>query len=510
MMREGHVWNIRVLILSLCIVLAGKGLMGAEPVLVTPGRAELFVDDFLIDTQEGLVRTLHQPRKDSGGREPIIVSKPTTTLLALGSIVFDPQLGKYVGFLREHLSGESYRITSKDGLAWDETQHEKLRLVSFPRDVEPEPGTRGTPGLDLFSCYYNARDREFPYQGWLYYANVGPEREGIYFVRSRDGLKWERGRQVLSAYAGLGDTSSRTIHQDGKTVYGPGDVTLFSHDAEKDRFLGIFKFFTTQDVGDGNNLRSRAYLFLDALDQPVDVSRIERIALLPPAADRNGDAKYDEYYASSAWRYGSLWLGGLKVYHRKGDYPYSAAGCAFLKLVSSRDGLNWQKVPFVNDDGVREVFIANGPEGGNDRHNDGGYMTEFSTGPLHIGDELIYYYGASSYGKNHPTGTRITGGGIFRARMRVDGFVSVDAGTFTTRPLRFEEGDLYVNSAGPVTVERVSDDGRVLQSARVEGDSIRQRVRFEGKPLGEIAPSGEICLRFTVGSGGSLYSFCIE
>jgi hypothetical protein len=39
--------------------------------------------------------------------------------------------------------------------------------------------------------------------------------------------------------------------------------------------------------------------------------------------------------------------------------------------------------------------------GGNAGKNDGGYLTEFSQGPLRIGDELIYYYGCSSYGKNH-------------------------------------------------------------------------------------------------------------
>lgn len=495
---------------SLAVLLLGGTAIAAEPITVPSNRPELFVDDFLIDSQQGLVRTLHQPHKDFDGRQPIISSRPTTTLLALGSIVFDPKLGKYVAFTREHSSGESYRLTSKDGLNWDETRYDKLSRVSFPRDVQPEPNARGTPSLDLFSCYYNKDDREFPYQGWLYYANVGLDREGVYFVRSRDGLMWERGRQVVDAYAGTGDTSSRTISQDGKTVSGPGDVTVFSYDEVQNRFLGIFKFYDPRDVGDGSSLRSRAYMFLDAIDQPVDITKIKRIALLPPAADRDGDAKYDEYYASTAWRYGSLWLGGLKIFHGKGNYPYSAAGSAFLKLVASRDGLNWHKVPFLNDNGIPEVFIPNGPEGGNNANNDGGYMTEFSTGPLRVGNELVYYYGASSYGKNHPKGKRITGGGIFRARLRIDGFVSVDAGTLTTRPLRFEGSDLHVNSVGSVTVQRISDDDQLLNSATLEGDSIDHVVLFAGKSLRQIAPAGELRLRFTVQPGGHLYSFTIR
>src|SRR5262245_17598379 len=36
------------------------------------GQAQLFVDDFLISQQNGLVRTLHQPKKDDGGNRPVI------------------------------------------------------------------------------------------------------------------------------------------------------------------------------------------------------------------------------------------------------------------------------------------------------------------------------------------------------------------------------------------------------------------------------------------------------
>jgi hypothetical protein len=83
---------------------------------------------------------------------------------------------------------------------------------------------------------------------------------------------------------------------------------------------------------------------------------------VPPAATTNGDLPYDEYYAATAWRYGSLWLGGLKIWHGKGDYPYSAAGSAYLKLAVSHDGLNWSKVQFNNDLRTR-VWIPNGPRG---------------------------------------------------------------------------------------------------------------------------------------------------
>lgn len=473
---------------------------------------QLFVDDALIESQSDLKRTLHQPAKDNGGRAPLIVPAAGKDLQAYGSIVYDPRIRKYAMFVREHIGGGGFFLaTSSDGLSWDQTDRARLVPVTFAPDVEPDPGFGARRGLDLFSCHYNTKDPEYPYQGWLFYANYGLDSEGTYFVRSRDGRQWERGRQIVNSFAGKGDTSSHTLRQDGKTVNGPGDVTIFSYDPLEDRYLGIFKFYreTGRDRG-ANGYRSRAYLFLDRLDAPVDARRIDRIALLPAGAQANGDTPYDEYYASTAWRYGSHWLGGLKVYHARGDYPYSAAGCAFLKFAASRDGLDWRKVPFENDAGVPEVFLANGPEGGNRAQNDGGYICEFSQGPLRIGDELIYYYSATSFGKRASPETRITGGGIFRARMRVDGFVSVDWGTLTTRPLAFEGDRLGVNSTGQLSVEVLDAAGNTLGRAEVSGDSIAHPVGFAGKSLRDIAGALPVRLRFTVPPEGRLFSFTVN
>ncbi|HSW46415.1 MAG TPA: hypothetical protein VLM89_12675, partial [Phycisphaerae bacterium] len=239
-----------------------------------------------------------------------------------------------------------------------------------------------------------------------------------------------------------------------------------------------------------------------------DINRITHVELMPAMAEANGDRLFDEYYQSTAWRYESLWLGGLKIYHGYGHYPYSSADCAFLKLVVSRDGLHWKKVPFENDAGVPEVFIPNGPEGGNDGRNDGGYITDFSTGPLRVGDELIYYYSSPSWGKAHPRDKLIRGGGIFRSRLRVDGFVSVDWGTLTTRPLKFDGKELTINGIGPITVRVLDAGGNPLAAATVaEGDSLAHAVKFDGRSLGEVLPGGVGRLQFEVDWRGRLYSF---
>lgn len=482
------------------------------PMRISRGGVQLFVDDALIESQSDLKRTLHQPVKETGGNTPLIVPAPGKDLQAYGSIVYDPRIKKHVMFLREHIGGGGFFLaTSSDGLRWDQPDRASLVPVTFDTNLEPDPGFGARRGLDLFSCHYNPKDQEYPYQGWLFFANYGPEKEGIYFVRSRDGRQWERGRQVFSSYSGKGDPSSHTILQDGKTVNGPGDVTVFSHDPLEDRYLGIFKFYReTGKDRSANGYRSRAYLFVDKLDASVDPRQIKRIALLPAGAQTSGDTPYDEYYASTAWRYGSHWLGGLKIYHARGDYPYSAAGCAFLKFSASRDGVTWKKVPFDNDAGVPEVFLANGPEGGNQARNDGGYICEFSQGPLRIGDELIYYYSATSFGKRSSPETRITGGGIFRARLRVDGFVSVDWGTLTTRPLVPEGDHLQVNGLGALVVEALDPAGQVLARAEISGDSIRHAVQFGEKSLRQVAGATPIRLRFTVPPEGRLFSFSVK
>ena len=510
--------DLRTSTLLIPICLLPAAARGADPstspVKLVSGEAQLFVDDFLISQQDGLVRTLHPPKKDGGGNEPVIAleeefGETKGTLEANGTILHDPRLGKWVMFALAFASsypGASadrvrlYRFTSPDALRWVKGDDGKPQRIAIDL-YDPVSKTSAT-NIDLFSCTYDDADASHPYKGWLHFANWGEAREGTYFLRSADGVRWERGPQVLVA-------GSRTLLQDGRLMNGSGDVTTFYHDRQANRFLGCIRFAAATNVENENRLRSRGFIFTDRLDRPIDLARIDRLGLVPAAAERNGDQPFDEYYSSTAWRYGSLWLGGLRIWHSAGDYPYSAAGAAYLKLVSSRDGLTWQKVPFKNDDGVLEVFIPNGKEGGNGGRNDGGYMTELSNAPLLIGDELIYYYGASSWGKNQPRSYRVSGGGIFRARLRPDGFVSVRGGMLTTRPLDFDGRELMVNGVGPIDVEALDAAGRPLGKFSIDGDSLRHRVAFAGLSLRELATEGRARLRFTV-RGGALYSFTIE
>jgi len=489
--------------------------------LVRTSVAQLFIDDFLIESSDNLKRTLHQPVKDFGGERPIISLSDEfgdlgATLEAM-TIIYDKKIDKYVmfalGFSPEWRSFETdrrwefyklFRYTSLDGLHWVKGDDGQAQCV-FPRSREDlydeESGTYASFS-SRFTCYYDTANTEYPYKAWQGFNGWG-DKKGMFYLRSGDGIDWERGQMVVDMYEKrIADLTYREIHQNGRNLIGPLDNSLFIYDATENRFLGIFKFISKEKVENDNGLRSRAYAFFSPpLSRPFDINKIKSVQLVPPAADENNDKAWDEYYSSTAWRYESLWLGDLKIYHKNGDYPWSASGCAYLKLIWSRDGLNWSKVCFLNDEGVPEVFIPNGREGGNGGRNDGGYITEFSQGPLRINDELIFYYGSSSYGKKKKSdAVIISGGGIFRARLRIDGFVSVDSGELTTKLLSFRGNDLFVNAIGPVSVE-------ALGVGEIEGDALKQRVSFDGKRLRDIAKGNNIRLRFNVGEGGQLYSF---
>ena len=513
------VWIAFSICITQRIAIAQSTDTSVPAVHLKSGESQFFIDDYLIAHQSGLHRTLHQPTKDHGGNEPVLAienefGETKSTLEANGTILYDPKLKKWVMFTLSFCSnwpGESadrvrlYRFTSSDALAWvkgDDGTPQRMAIDLH----DPKSGTSAT-NVDLFSCMYDDQDRDHPYKGWLFFANWGQGREGTYYVQSPDGIHWQRGPQVLVA-------GSRTIQQDGRTMNGTGDVSTFYHDRDANRFLGCLRWASATDIENTNRLRARGFVFTDRLDHPIDLKQITRLSLIPEAAERNGDMPTDEYYSSTAWRCGSLWLGGLRIWHSKDDYPYSASGCAFLKLVVSRDGLHWKKVAFKNDDGVAEVFIPNGKEGGYDARNDGGYMTEFSNAPLRIGDELIYYYGSSSWGKNQPRPYRVSGGGIFRARLRPDGFVSVDNGSIVTRRLNFDGRHLYINGKGPITIEVVSsadNAAKRIAVSMIEGDSLAHKVVFDNdRSLRDAANGGIVQLRFTVGEGGRLYSFRID
>jgi len=150
------------------------------PIVVLTNSPQLFVDDFLIHGQQDLQRTLHSPKKDQDGDEPVIAltdefSSDSATLEANGSIVYDPKLQRYVmfalGFSAVRQGWDRvrlYRYTSADGLNWEKHSDGQGQWI-YPRDraffYDQNSKTHAT-NIDLFSCYFDGNDPVYPYKGW--------------------------------------------------------------------------------------------------------------------------------------------------------------------------------------------------------------------------------------------------------------------------------------------------------------------------------------------------------
>ena len=124
-----------------------------------------------------------------------------------------------------------------------------------------------------------------------------------------------------------------------------------------------------------------------------------------------------EFYGMPVFRYEGHYLGLPYVFHARPEEPIQRNfGTIDVQLASSRDGIEWARA------GDRNPFIPNGPPGSIDAGE-----IFVARGPVAVDDELWFYYspGAMEHG--------VTGrsGPICLAKLRRDGFVSVDAGDET-------------------------------------------------------------------------------
>ena len=151
-----------------------------------------------------------------------------------------------------------------------------------------------------------------------------------------------------------------------------------------------------------------------------------------------------------------------------------------VRLATSRDRITWWQHP------DREPFLRLGPDG-----SPHAGMIFANPWPIPVGDELWIYYGGA--GHDHRQETRgPSKSGVFRARIRQDGFVSVHGGygggEFTTPVVSFSGTRLEVNmdgsAGGWLQVEVQSAGGEPLGSYRLDqcdtirGNSVRKVITW--------------------------------
>ncbi len=430
---------------------------------------QLFVDDAVIDATGNLERTFHNAEKYPAN--PLMVPKePWET----GGTFFVPydviresdreKLRVWYGAYRKSKNKLTYTCLaeSTDGLVW----------------------TR--PILGLFQ-YEGSKENNIVWQGRVVRPDFDPRDPDP--SRRYKGMTRSDGFTPMFSPNGVHWTAGPA-----PTIQQAYDASSFHWNPVEERWIASCKIFR-----DGKRARGYAeskdfkiwsdtypMLMADSLDHPKD-----------------------ELYALRIFRYESIFLGLLKIYHTQTDR-------CDLQLIVSRNAKSWQR-PY------RSPFLANSTEPGS---YDYGNLDE-SGEPVRMGDELWFYYGGRSILHNEKPVE--TNGSLNLATLRLDGFTSLDAGEeegiLLTKPLLLEGKSLYVNAAvkgGEMLAEILEDKpgippGQlpVLASftkaacTPVTVDSVRQRISWQGEPTFDQIRGKTVRLRFHLHKA-ALYSFWTE
>ena len=235
------------------------------------------------------------------------------------------------------------------------------------------------------------------------------------------------------------------------------------------------------------------------LEIVLEADAAELAMALPTVGLRDDPRPNVDIYTSCAIKYDGAeasYLAFPSFYYHWGETDFP--GALDVQLMTSRDGISWQRAP------GRAPFIRRGLEGSGSAS--GVYCNPFLV-PVSPDELAIFYAGTGrDHGHSfdsadehyaHPTG-------IFRATLRTDGFVPVvarfDGGTLTTVPLHFAAAGasrLVLNAdiaaGGWIQVELCAVDAAesrgsaaLLGHSRAEaeplvGNAVRHVVKWRGR-----------------------------
>ena len=463
---------------------------------------QLFVDDLIVDETHALTSTLHQPAKYAGNpiMTPLYPWEGRLTLY--GTVWRNEETGRfrmwyqgYSGMGIPRMGDETsdspwkgfdagnllYTIgyaTSDDGVFWERPN---LGLIEYK-------GSRDNNLVMLDAAYANIiEDPRDPDPDRLYKSLFFEARDpagtpnmgdGVSVAFSPDGIRWTKyhGNPVI------------TRSSDSHTLLGWDDL--------HDKYVS----FARPSVHEGNMTRRIGRSTSDDFTNwtvPEDV-------LVPDDDDPPGL----EFYGMPVFKYHDLYIGQLLAYHTPPEEPQIRfMGTIDVQLAVSRDGIDWQRA------GDRQPFIPNGPPGSIDAGEI--YMAR---GPVVVEDELWFYYSACAVEHG------ITGrsGPICLAKLRLDGFVSMDAGhetgTLITKPFLVDGDSLSINAAargGSVAIAVLDEHGIQHEGfsradcAVFDGDSVEHRVTWRTKTSLDDLRGRPVRLKFYL-RNAELYSFTVR
>ena len=500
---------------------------------IDPGRnKQLFLDDHAIESMSGVKRSLHRPVRYG----PVL--KPDRelgqTMVQSGSSPqWNPEKGIWEWWYTAFYDEPPYQgpgskwithphyATSADGVHWERPS---LGLYEFrgstdnniayhsQLDFLRRRGGRHPVDIGERRLVHIIRDEQDPDAGRRYkgiFSNEG--YSGRYPGVSPDGFHWTFPHvpPVPS-----NDTSS-FIYDDINSQY----VLTVKQNTEWGRSVWLS---TSQDFVEFTT--AKLILHTDEVDRENRRRRVrasvEDPAYLTPAVV-DEDADYiAQLYMMPLMTYEGMYVGFPLLFNPAGpDLPQmNYIGLNQVELAVSRDLYDWERVA------DRALFIRVEPWNGSENY--GTMQVAVSGSPVVRDDEIwVYYMGARFRGMPESWDEMYTEyfkdlGAMTLAKLRLDGFVSLDAdgeGAVVTKPFSLNGESLHVNAEAQNGELRVAIlDAETMdplpglaesQCDPVNADTLRGRVSWRNGP--QLAAEKPVRARFTL-RNAKLYAFWLD
>jgi hypothetical protein len=483
-------------------------LSSSEKGLKIDTEPQLFVDDGIIGSKLGVVRTLHSARKlEKPVLEP---DRPWEgdRIYIYGTVYYDPETQLFRMWYVTRLSPEyEHRApgliwpwdmilyaTSTDGIHWEKPN---LGLHEFDgsRDNNILVLNKHSPSVIIDEEEVDSASR-YRMAAWDW--TVG--KQGFWVADSADGLNWNE-------------------HPDNPIMVTSDEVLETMTVTREPRTGEYFGFHRRWGVGD--HILNKKRLVAVATSMDFKEWSDPKLIFVPDAQDDawvQDPGQRTEFYGMAGFCYSGQFLGFLPVFRVVRQPSYDDIGGQTeiatqapwdgpieAQLVHSRDGRDWHRFE------DRSPIIPRGQPGS----FDAGCILCSANRPVVHDDEVWHYYTAvnTTHGGLMPP-KRLS---IGRAAWRLDGFVSMDAGVFggmvETVPLEHSGGRLEVNVnavQGSLEVEVLSAAGDPLvgyeraDCVALQDDAVRHVVHWKGTD--RLPADQPVRLRFYLNSA-ELYSF---
>ena len=473
-------------------------------------KAQLFVDQMLVSSSEGITFQLHPGQKHPAN--PLLKADQPWEgwrICIYGNVLYDETLGKFRLWYTTDVTKEFPNFSvcyaeSDDGIRWTKP------LVGT---IDSALGSRQHNAVLnealLPSVIKDDRDPD-PARRYKMVAYIHKDKPagGPQTFTSPDGLHWTR----LSHEPICRSNDVITVHYDEqRQLY----VAFPKHSTDvRGQVRRCFALSTSKDFVTWTTPR---YVFKpDLIDDAGSLARIEQVRSQLDVPD-NPKLMRTEFYGIGVYPTESCtlafpWVFTINNSARFGNHE----GPSEIQLASTRDLQTWER-PF------RTPILPHGLPG----EWDSGFLATQSRA-LRVKDEVWLYYGGANYTHGSPClykdidrGTKFTGS-IGLATWKLDRFVSADAkadgGTITTVPFLFTGTRLELNAlatqpGASITVEFIDANGQTNQvfglSERMTGDALRHTVTWKNQPDLKSLVGKTVSLRFRL-KDASLFSFAFR